>query len=99
MPVARDVGETAAAVGGAGPVVSGAGVEACEAAQLDRPMIVIELPGEEKRAGEAVIFRAMVSVVLVGADSMATETVVLRHIGRQAVEVAEENRLAVLAQH
>ena len=61
-------------------------------------MIVIELPREEERAGEAVVLRSVVSVVLVGADGVATEAVVLRHIRRQPVEVAEENRFTVLAQ-
>ena len=52
--------------------------------QNDWPVIVIELVGEEERAGKAVILRTVVSVVLVGGDGVASETIVLRSRQQEA---------------
>ncbi|MNK98349.1 hypothetical protein D3C87_1187080 [compost metagenome] len=75
--------------------VFGLGVDAVVTGQLDRPAIVIELPREEERVGIAVAFCRRVTVVLVGADRMQTESTVGRRVDRQAVVVAHHHRLAV----
>ena len=59
-------------------------------------MVVVELAGEEPGPGETVVLRAMVPVVLVRADRMSPESVVLGNVEREPVVVAEEDRLAVL---
>ena len=66
-------------------LIGSAGIDGSEAAQLDRPVIVIELVREEERAGEAVVLRAVVAVVLMSADGVTAKAVVLRDVGRQAV--------------
>jgi hypothetical protein len=43
-------------------------------------VIVIELVGEEERAGKAVILRTVVTIVLVSGDGVAAKPVVLRHV-------------------
>ena len=77
MPVARDIGDATAPVRRSGMPVRGAGVKAGESGQLDRPVIVIELARKEERSGEAVVLRAVVAVVLVGGDGVASEAAVL----------------------
>src|SRR6185312_3122725 len=62
-----------------------------------RPVIIVELSGEEERAGKAVIFRAVVSIVLVGGDGVTSKTAVLRDISRKQVVMAEDDRFAVTA--
>ena len=94
MPVARDLVDSAVVSGAAGAGIGGIGVDGAEARQHDRPVIVIELVGEEERAGKAVILRTVVAVVLVSRDGVAAKAVVLRHISRQAVVMAEQDRLA-----
>src|SRR5947209_797688 len=59
------------------------------------PVVVIELPGEEVRAGKTVILRAMVTVVFMGRDSVTAKAIVLRNVSGQAVVMAEENCLTV----
>ena len=62
-------------------------------------MVVIELSGEKIGPGEAIIFRSMVTVVLMGRNGVAAKTIVLRDISRQAVVMAEENCLAIPGFH
>ena len=52
-------------------------------------MVVVELAGEEERAGEAVVLGTVVTVVQVGGESVPPESAVLRHVGRQLVVVPE----------
>ncbi|MNO73626.1 hypothetical protein D3C76_645980 [compost metagenome] len=75
--------------------IMGVGVDAVVAGQLDRPAIVVVLPGEEKRVGIPVAFRRRVAVVFVGADGVQAKAHVGRRIDRQAVVVAHQHRLAV----
>src|SRR3954451_13841849 len=77
-----------------GSLVSRDGTEAC---QFDGPVIVIVLAGVEESAGEAVVFVAVVAVVLVCGDGVAPEAVVVFHIAGQLIVVAEQNGLAVAA--
>ena len=65
--------------------------------QNDRPVIIVELPGEEERAGKAVVFRAVMSVVLVSGDGVAPKAAVLGDIGGKLVVMAEDDRFAVTA--
>ena len=58
-------------------------------------MIVIELAREEECASKAVILRAMVAVVFVSGDRVPSEAVVLGHVSRQLVVMAEKDGLAV----
>ncbi|TMB39716.1 MAG: hypothetical protein E6J62_01540 [Deltaproteobacteria bacterium] len=60
-------------------------------------MVVVELAGVEERPGEAVVLRAMVPVVLVGAQGMDPEAPVLPDVERQLVAMTEEDALAILA--
>ena len=62
-------------------------------------MIVIKLVGEEECAGEAVIFRAVMPVVLVRRNGVASETIVSVHVRRQRVVMAEKDWLTILALH
>src|SRR5438270_7764800 len=94
-PVARNLVNAAVISRAAGPGISGVLVDGAEARQHDWPVIVIELVGEEECTGKAVILRAVVAVVLVSRDGVPSEAVVLRHVCRQAVVMAEQERLAV----
>src|SRR5205823_11391468 len=71
-------------------------VDAAEAGEDDRPVVIVELAGEEERAGEAVVLGAVVAVVLVSRDGVDPEAAVLA-VERQVVVLAEEDRLAVTA--
>src|ERR1051326_1713571 len=97
MPVARHLVDSTGIRRAAGHWVGSVNVDAGMSGQNDRPMIVIELSGEEERAGKAVVFCAVVSVVLMGSDGVASETAVLRDIGRKQVVMAEDDRFAVTA--
>ncbi|MCY1487825.1 hypothetical protein D9M68_215050 [compost metagenome] len=76
-------------------VVLRIGVDAVIAGQLQRPAIVVVLPGEEEGVGETVAFRRVVAVVLVGGDGVQAEAHVRRRVDRQGVVVAHHDRLAV----
>src|SRR5579871_4500195 len=97
MPVTGDLIDSAVIGRAAGARIGGISVHAEVTSQHYWPVIVIELVGEEERAGKAVILRTVVAVVLVRGDGVAPETVVLRYISRQAIVVAQQNRLTVAA--
>ena len=80
MPVTGDFIDSAAVIRAAGARVRSVHVDAVMAGQNDGPVIVIELTREEECAGKAVIFCAVVSVVLVGRNCVATKTTVLRYV-------------------
>src|SRR6185437_12738547 len=92
---ARDLVDPAVVSGAAGPGISGVSVDGAEARQHDWPVIVIELVGEEERAGKAVILRTVVTVVLVRGNGVAAKAIVLRHVRGQAVVMTEQKRLAI----
>src|SRR5689334_9637762 len=99
MPIARDFVDPAAAVGTARLRIGRSGVNGGKSSQHERIVIVIELVGEEVGAGESVILRAVVSVVLVRGKRVSAKAIVLRHVGRQAIVVAEQDRFSVASQH
>ncbi len=66
MPVTRDLVDSTRIGRAAGHWVGSVNVDAVMPGQDNRPVIVVELSGEEECAGKAVILRAVVSVVLVG---------------------------------
>ena len=74
----------------------GVSVDGAASCQNDWPVIVIKLVGEEECAGESVILRAVVSVVLVRGDGVASKAIVRVHVRRQAVVVAENDWLTIL---
>ena len=94
-PIAGDLVDPAVISGAAGPGISGISVDGAEARQHDWPVIVIELVGEEKCAGKAVILRAVMTVVFVGRNRIPAKAVVLRYICRQPVVMAEQERLTI----
>ena len=98
-PVARNLGDAAASVRCPSPDVRRGGVDRRETCQHDRPVIIVELTGEEERPGETVVLRAVVAVVLVGADGMPAEPVVLGRLKRQQIAMAKHDRLAVTAKN
>ena len=69
VPVARDLLMPPVSVGAAGAGIGGVSVDAVEPGQDDWIVIVIELVGEEIGAGEAVVLRPVVPVVLVSRDA------------------------------
>src|ERR1700739_250377 len=97
MPVARHLVDSTGIGWAAGHWISSGNVDAVMSGQDDRPVIVVELSGEEKRAGKSVILRAVVSVVLVGRNCVASETTVLRDISWKHVVMAKDDRFAVAA--
>src|SRR6267143_2346763 len=97
VPVARDAVGTAGVVRGRCFRVRGRRVDAAEAGENDRPVVIVELVGEEERAGEPVVLRAVVAVVLVRRDGVDPEAAVLGRVDRQVVVLAHEDRFAVTA--
>src|SRR6476646_3070910 len=97
MPVTRDLVDSTGIGRAAGHWISGVNVDAVMSGQDDRPVIIVKLSGEEERAGKAVVLRAVVSVVLVGGNGVASEATVLRNISRKLVVMAENDRFAVTA--
>ena len=89
VPVTTDIGYSAVTVGRPGPRVGGAGIDAIIARQDHRPVVVVELPGERERMGEAVALGRVVAVVFVRSDGVRTEAEVRGGIDRQRVVVAE----------
>ncbi|MND90023.1 hypothetical protein D3C80_820990 [compost metagenome] len=77
------------------PRIFGAGVDAVVTGQLDRPAVVVILPGKEKRVGITVAFRRRVPIVLMGTDGVQAKAVVGGRINRQRVVVTHQQRLAV----
>ena len=66
MPVAGDQPDAAVVRRRAGLGIGGVLVDRAEARQHDGPVVVVELAREEEGAGEAVVLRAVMAVVLVG---------------------------------
>src|SRR4029078_10584661 len=64
------------------------------AGKHDGPVVVVELARKKERAGEAVVFRTVVAVMLVGRNRVPPEAVVLPHVVGQAVVMTEQQRLA-----
>ena len=60
-------------------------------------MIVVELAGVEESPGESVVLRAMVPVMLVGAQSMNPEAPVLGNVEWELVAMAEKDPFAIAA--
>ena len=79
--------------------IGGCGVNGGKSRQHEWVVVVIELVGEEVCPGEAVIFRAVVAVVLVRGKRVSSEAVVLRHVSRQPVVVTEQDWFSIAAQH
>src|SRR5215471_20838167 len=99
MPVTGDLVDSTVVSRAAGARIGGVFIDAAEdSSQHYRPVIVIELIGEEECAGKAVILCTVVAVVLVRRDGVASEAVVLRHIGGQPVVMAEQERLTVASE-
>src|SRR6266496_5333540 len=95
VPVAGHLGETPTVVGAGGPGVRGIGVDAAEASQHNRIVIIIKLAGKEKSAREPVVFGPVVPVVLMGRDGVPTEAPVLRDVDGKLVVLAEKDGLPV----
>src|SRR6185503_18135064 len=74
-------------------------VDAAEPAEQDWIVVIVELSGEEEGPGKPVVLGAVMAVVLVGRDRVASEVTVVLQIERQLVAVAEQDRLAVAADH
>ena len=77
MPVAGDPIDSTAVIRAAGFRIRGIHVDAVMTRENDRPVIIIELSREEECAGEAVVLRAVVAVVLVRRNGVASKTTVL----------------------
>ncbi len=99
MPVAGNFRDSAISVGGAGARVSGCGIYRVTPCQHHGPVIVIELVWEEVSAGKTVILGAVMAVVQVRGNCMASKTAVLRHINRKFVVMPEQNRFTILRDH
>ena len=99
VPVARNLGVSAAIIGTAGHGIGGIGIDGVVSGQDDGPVIVVELSREKEGAGIAVIFGAMMSVVLVSTDRVTTEATILLHVDRKLVVMPEQDRLTVAPQH
>src|SRR6185437_7480909 len=97
MPVARDLVTSTCVVRGGSFGIGGGGVDFKNTGQNDRPVIIVELVGEEERAGKAVVFRTVVAIVLVGGNGVPSEAVVLVHISGKPVVMTEQNGLHVAA--
>ena len=98
MPVARYSGEPAVVVRRRREGIGRVLVDRVQAGEQDRIVVVVELPGEEEGAGEAVVLRAVMSVVLVGRDGVAPEAGVAPDVERQAVVMAEQDAFAITAE-
>src|SRR6185437_15396336 len=99
MPVTGHVVDTAAVIRAAGAGIGCIGVDFKKSGQHDGPVVIVELIGEEERAGEAVIFRAMVAVVFMSRDGVPSEAIVRIDVRRQLVMMAYQDRLTVPALH
>src|SRR5579864_7994446 len=97
MPVAWDLIDSTAVIRAAGARIRGIHVDAVMSGQNDWPVIIIELSREEECAGKPVILCAVVSVVLVRRNCVASKTTVQRYVSGKPVVVTENNRLAVAA--
>src|SRR5450432_4822705 len=93
VPVARHLVDAAAVGGAAGSDVRAVAVDRVVPGQDDRPVVIVELAGKEKRAREAVVLRAVVAVMLMGGDGIDPEAAVVGCFGWQLIVVAEENGL------
>ena len=79
--------------------IGGGGVDGVMPGQHDWIVIVVELVREEVCAGEAVVLRSVMAVVLVSRDRMNTEAAVLALLSREPVVKAEQDGLAVAHLH
>src|SRR5579862_5422783 len=95
MPVARNFVDSTVAVGAAGARICSIGVHFKNSSQHDRPVIIVELVRIEECAGKAVILRTVMAVVLVRGDRMPSESIVLGYVSRQAIVMANEQRLTI----
>jgi hypothetical protein len=62
VPVARNPGDAAAAIGRSRSGIRGGGIDGVDARQNDRVVIIVELPRIKIRAGEAVVLRSMMAL-------------------------------------
>ena len=72
-------------LGAACPGIGSVGVDGGKSCQHEWIVIVIKLIGEEIGAGKSIIFRAVMSVMLVRGKRVSSKAVVLRHVRRQAI--------------
>jgi hypothetical protein len=63
--------------------------------QDDWPVVVVELVGKVVRAGEPVVLRPVVPVVLVGGGRVASEPPVQGDVSGKSVVIAEQDGLAI----
>src|SRR5439155_25110837 len=78
-----------------GPRVRGGGVDGSPSRQDDGIVIVVELARVEERPRKAVVLRAVVPVMLVGAQSMDAEAPVLCDVERELIAMAENDALSI----
>src|SRR5581483_7025188 len=97
MPIARDFVDSTVVSWASGTRIGRVHVDAVMSGQNDGPVIVVKLSGEEELAGKTIVLRAMVSVVLVRGDGVASKAAVLRYICRKLIVMAEKDRLAIAA--
>ncbi len=64
-----------------------------------RPSIVVELPRKEKRLGEAVAFRRVVAVVVMGRYEMVSESTIGLKLDGQRIVVPKENTFGITRDH
>ncbi len=94
-PVARNLLDTALAIGAARPPVAGLCVDGVGSRQGDRPSVVIKLTREKERVGKAIALRRVVAVVFVGGQRMHAETAVLGDVDGERVVLPHHHRFAI----
>src|SRR5438270_5373209 len=97
MPVTRDFVNSTGIGWAAGHWIGSINVDGIMSGQNNRPVIIVKLSGEEKRAGKAVVFCAVVSVVFVGRNCVPSEAAVLSYVSGKQVVMAENDWFAVTA--
>src|SRR5581483_4439152 len=73
----------------------GASIDGGKPRQHPGPVIVIELIGPEIGAGEAIVLRAMVSIVFMRGERVSSKAAVVLDVSCQAIVMAEQDRFAI----
>src|SRR5262249_41833046 len=92
---ARHLVDAAAVAGSTRAIVCGSGVNGSKTSQHPGPVIVIELIRPEVRAGEAIVLRAVVSIVLVRSKGESSKAAVIGDVCGQPIMVTEQDRFAI----
>src|SRR6185437_12826661 len=95
VPVAGDLIDAAAVAGSARACIGGSGIDGGKPRQHPWPVVVVELIRPEIGSSEAIVLRAVMSIVFMRGERGSSKAAVILDVSRQAIVMAEQDRFAI----